>query len=579
MEMIAIVQTMLSGDADIFVEDIETLTREPGNIIITETLNKLTLKALEMGDLLKAYDAETQKALADRLVVPEIPADVLAKIEERKQRMQEKAAAPVITTVALPVETPKTIDRIPGFENLAVLDPCVYPGREVFTEKKPVYVDERAINRVQGILDGYFNANASTFTVTEEEETAGAADTAQTEVAETPADAPEAAPEGDAPAPSEANADATDTAMTEAAPAADAPASSEAPASGTASGTTDGNTSGTGLSSEIDISAADLIPPPPKVPDLESLLPKTPEPVAAIVEEKPVEKSRPTGCGDDPAANSPNYVAADDFSGFVISGMISDIELFVKLVEEFDRPQRQVLIEVFMINVVKDFSRKLDLSFQTDALAGNLADTDGFFLRRDLTALATNATSATPGGFVSGLISPNSQVQALVDFIETNDLGRTISSPTILVEEGGSASVTRTNSKPVTRNTITYENDDNMNSVARTTTTTVDVEASFELNVGDVAVNPNNNNVTVTFSLSDASFETTLANVTETTGKTRITFRPSSLLPRVMSLSWRGSTNSQIQLLPPVCPGQQPPACRQPSCSAVRIMSATRSRK
>ena len=40
MEMIAIVQTMLSGDADIFVEDIETLTREPGNIIITETLNK-----------------------------------------------------------------------------------------------------------------------------------------------------------------------------------------------------------------------------------------------------------------------------------------------------------------------------------------------------------------------------------------------------------------------------------------------------------------------------------------------------------------------------------------------------------
>lgn len=521
MEMIAIVQTMLSGDAEIFVEDIETLTREPGNIIITETLNKLTLKALEMGDLLKAYDAETQKALADRLVVPEIPADVLAKIEERKQRMQEKAAAPVITTVALPVETPKTIDRIPGFENLAVLDPCVYPGREVFTEKIAVYGGESAINRVQGILDGYFNANASTFTVTEEEETAGAADTAQTEVAETPADAPEAAPEGDATAPSEANADATDTAMTEAAPAADAPASSEAPASGTASGTTDGNTSGTGLSSEIDISADDLIPPPPKVPDLESLLPKTPEPVAAIVEEKPVEKSRPTGCGDDPAANSPNYVAADDFSGFVISGMISDIELFVKLVEEFDRPQRQVLIEVFMINVVKDFSRKLDLSFQTDALAGNLADTDGFFLRRDLTALATNATSATPGGFVSGLISPNSQVQALVDFIETNDLGRTISSPTILVEEGGSASVTRTNSKPVTRNTITYENDDNMNSVARTTTTTVDVEASFELNVGDVAVNPNNNNVTVTFSLSDASFETTLANVTETTGKTQ----------------------------------------------------------
>ena len=522
MEMIAIVQTMLSGDADIFVEDIETLTREPGNIIITETLNKLTLKALEIGDLIKAYDAETQKALADRLVVPEIPADVLAKIEERKQRMQKKAAAPVITKVALPVETPKTIDRIPGFENLAVLDPCVYPGREVFTEKIAVYGGESAINRVQGILDGYFNANASTFTVTEEEETSGGTDAAQTEVAETPAATPEAAPAGDAPASNEANGGTTDAAMTEETPAADSPASSDVATADAASGTTAGNAADTAsLASEIDISADDLIPPPPEVPDLASLLPKEPEPAAEIIEEKPAEKSRPTGCGDDPAANSPNYVAADDFSGFVISGMISDIELFVKLVEEFDRPQRQVLIEVFMINVVKDFSRKLDLSFQTDALAGNLADTDGFFLRRDLTALATNATSANPGGFVSGLISPNSQVQALVDFIETNDLGRTISSPTILVEEGGSATVTRTNSKPVTRNTITYENDDNMNSVARTTTTTVDVEASFELNVGDVAVNPNNNNVTVTFSLSDASFETTLANVTETTGQTR----------------------------------------------------------
>ena len=88
----------------------------------------------------------------------------------------------------------------------------------MFTEKIAVYGGESAINRVQGILDGYFNANASTFTVTEEEETSGAADAAQTEVAETPADAPEAAPEGDAPAPSEANADATDTAMTEETP-------------------------------------------------------------------------------------------------------------------------------------------------------------------------------------------------------------------------------------------------------------------------------------------------------------------------------------------------------------------------
>ena len=171
-----------------------------------------------------------------------------------------------------------------------------------------------------------------------------------------------------------------------------------------------------------------------------------------------------------------------------------------------------------MINVVKDFSRKLDLSFQTDALAGNLSDTDGFFLRRDLTALSNNVTSTSPGGFVSGLISPNLQVQALVDFIETNDLGRTISSPTILVEEGSSAYVTRTNTKPVTRITQSTVLDSNNNSVAVPLSTTEDATVSFRLDVSDVQINPNNNNVTLDFTLTDQSFETTLANVTAETG-------------------------------------------------------------
>lgn len=493
MDMIAIVQTLLSGDAEIFIEDFKTLPREPGNTIITEALNTLTLKALEMEDLLAAYDAETEKALADRLVVPEIPAEVLAQIEARKKKKQTASAFDPI----FPVETPRSISRIPGFENVAVLDPCIYPGREVFTEKIAVYGGESALNRISGILDGYFTANANQFTVTEEEETE---ETEAAEETETPA------AETETPA-AEENMQESPAATDEAEEEADTSDEDAAPEEAESN------------AEPIDISADDLIPPIPEVPDLESLLPKSAEEASAVA--KKDEPSRPAGCGDDPAANSPNYVSADDFSGFVISGMISDIELFVKLVEEFDRPQRQVLIEVFMINVVKDFSRKLDLSFQTDALAGNLADTDGFFLRRDLTALATNATSANPGGFVSGLISPNLQVQALVDFIETNDLGRTISSPTILVEEGGSASVTRTNSKPVTRNRVSTVLDGNNNPVATTTQETVEVEASFELNVSDIAVNPNNNNVTVSFQLSDASFETTLANVTDTTGQTR----------------------------------------------------------
>ena len=215
-----------------------------------------------------------------------------------------------------------------------------------------------------------------------------------------------------------------------------------------------------------------------------------------------------------------NYVPANDASGYVVTGYNKDIALLVRLVEQFDRPQRQVLIEVYMINVVKDFNRKLDLSFQTDALATDVADTGGFFLRRDLTDLQRSVTSQSPGGFVSGLISPNNQVEALVDFIETNNLGQTISSPTVLVEEGGSASATRTNTKPVTRVSQKTLLDSNNNLFEVPVSETVDESVSFTLDVADIKINPNNNNVTLKFALKDQSFETSLANVNATTGKT-----------------------------------------------------------
>ena len=63
-----------------------------------------------------------------------------------------------------------SIRSVPGFANLAVADPCVYEGREVFTEKIAVYGGENAVTRIQNILDGYFSANANSFSVSEDEE-------------------------------------------------------------------------------------------------------------------------------------------------------------------------------------------------------------------------------------------------------------------------------------------------------------------------------------------------------------------------------------------------------------------------
>ncbi|MCE2517189.1 MAG: hypothetical protein J4F41_04990 [Alphaproteobacteria bacterium] len=447
LDMIGMVQSLLSGDAEAFFDAVDTMPRDPGGEDITEALNNLTLKRLSMAEALAKFDEETNRALADRLVVPEAKTAQVVKKKTTRQR------------------TP--ISAIPGFSNLAVSDPCVYEGREVFTEKIAVYGGQNAIQRIETILSSYFEANGSSFEVTEEEDDpAGATEDGATE-----------------------DGAATDEAIAEETPPPEA--DDEA----------DGGSTGISTETSVDVSASDLIP--------EIKLP------VKIEDDEP---TRPAGCGDDPAGNSPNFVAATDFSGLVVSGLNSDIELFVRLVEEFDRPQRQVLVEVFMINVVKDFSRKLDLSFQTDSLAGNLADTDGFFLRRDLTALSNNVTSTSPGGFVSGLLSRNLQVQALVDFLESNDLGRSNSSPTFLVEEGSSAYVTRKNTKPVTRVTQSTSFDSNNNPIAVPLSVTEEEEVSFRLDVTDVQINPNNNNVTLDFTLTDQSFETTLANVTSETG-------------------------------------------------------------
>jgi hypothetical protein len=446
LSMVGMVQSLLSGDAAEFFTKVDNMPRQPGGATITGALNNLTLKRLSMADALGRFDDETNRALADR---PVAGARIKsAKFSAKKQGLYRGS-----------------ISSIPGFSSVAVSDPCIYEGREVFTEKIAVYGGENAITRIEGILDSYFTANGSSFTVDDGDD--------QTD---------SGTPDSDA----------------------DSSADGSAPASIDSAAAEDGQTEDSAsisTTTTIDVSASDLIP------DSET------------ADGKDSSSNRPVGCGDDPAANSPNFVSATDFSGFVVSGLISDIELFVRLVEEFDRPQRQVLVEVFMINVVKDFSRKLDLSFQTDALADNIDDTEGFFLRRDLQSLSHSVTGGNDGSFVSGLISPNSQIQALVNFIEVNDLGRTISSPTILVEEGSSAYVTRTNTKPVTRTTQSTVLDSNNNSVAVPSSVTEDETVSFRLDVGDVKINPNNNNVTLDFTLTDQAFETTLANVTASTGK------------------------------------------------------------
>ncbi len=67
----------------------------------------------------------------------------------------------------------------------------------------------------------------------------------------------------------------------------------------------------------------------------------------------------PTYCGTENPAPPVPIILPDD-TGITVIGTREDNDLVVRLVEQYDVPELQVLIEIFMITVSRDFSRQID---------------------------------------------------------------------------------------------------------------------------------------------------------------------------------------------------------------------------
>ena len=64
----------------------------------------------------------------------------------------------------------------------------------------------------------------------------------------------------------------------------------------------------------------------------------------------------PSYCGTTNPAPSVPIILPDD-TGITVIGTREDNDLVVRLVEQYDVPELQVLIEIFLITVSRDFSR------------------------------------------------------------------------------------------------------------------------------------------------------------------------------------------------------------------------------
>ena len=225
---------------------------------------------------------------------------------------------------------------------------------------------------------------------------------------------------------------------------------------------------------------------------------------------------------DSPGANTPAYCGAEnpappvpiilpDDTGITVIGTREDNDLVVRLVEQYDVPELQVLIEIFLITVSRDFSRQIDSILSIDPAAGGSGVKEARLSQ--VARAASDAIATTGGSFALDLNSPNDELGLLLNFLETNALGRVISSPTILVAAGQDATIKRDQIARVPGPAILDAN----NSVAGQP---VEYNAPFELKIKDVDINRLNNTVKLDVELTDTRFNVTLANVNELSDRT-----------------------------------------------------------
>ena len=218
--------------------------------------------------------------------------------------------------------------------------------------------------------------------------------------------------------------------------------------------------------------------------------------------------SLPSYCGTQNPAPSVPIILPDD-TGVTVIGTREDNDLVVRLIEQYDVPELQVLIEIFIITVSRDFSRQIDsLLLSAQPSAGGSGTQEA-----TLSQLA-RAASTTVGTFSLDLNSPNNELGLLLNFLESNSLGRIVCSPTILVAAGQDATIERDQIARVPGPSIL---DADNRTVAGPP---VEYNAPFKLEINKVNINRLNNTVKLDVKLTDTRFNTTLALVDELSDRT-----------------------------------------------------------
>ena len=207
----------------------------------------------------------------------------------------------------------------------------------------------------------------------------------------------------------------------------------------------------------------------------------------------------------------------------IVTGFKRDVDLAASLIDSLDKADKQVLVEVFMVSVAKNWQRQLQGRLEN--IERTPAKTDADITRLpigvredypDLIEVRNNDLIGVRGAINFVNRAQNSNYFALnnfrlglawtIDFMEKNDLGRKVSSPTILALNGCSAKIEKQETRLLyTQSTTDAVVTPGATIPGTTTSTPSERTASLALNVTPT-INPLNDHVRLKIDFKDDFF-------------------------------------------------------------------------
>jgi general secretion pathway protein D len=166
-----------------------------------------------------------------------------------------------------------------------------------------------------------------------------------------------------------------------------------------------------------------------------SAAPASVKPAAPATKES--NASNADRCASD--ATKSAFKVIKDPTGVIVTGSVQQIELASRLADDVDIATKQVLAEVFLVEVQKNWERTIQTKFG----AGNTTRALSVGAVGNVIDATTLATAKGINGAQGKFTASSPDITGFINLLETNAVGRNISSPTLIAKNGEVAEINK----------------------------------------------------------------------------------------------------------------------------------------